>query len=301
MRLSSLQPRLREDRGDAMNARSEEAMPTRGRLPRAAARRPVRCRSARHGRTGVAGPHPAATGPGAGGCRAHRRTGPDGAVRLRVPGGCGRTAHGRHRPQGKQLCGDRTAPVRRSAESERRRWCCSARCSGRVCARVSGSPLTVLRTRAVGPLSLPVSSPRDRRSRAMTLEASPALADVWSPPCAMLSVRQQSRCSSSRATAQDRSAALVAETWMRTSMRYVSCPTVRGSPRTCPSMRRGRLTMSPRPVRNRPPSAPQPVAALKPRRRRELPTTKTEEKAMAAPAIIGLRRPEAARGRAATL
>ncbi|MGC0381029.1 hypothetical protein RKD33_001246 [Streptomyces sp. SAI-129] len=42
-------------------------------------------------------------------------------------------------------------------------------------------------------------------------------------------------------------------------------------------------------------------AALKLRRRRLLPTTKTEEKAMAAPAIIGLRSPAAASGRAATL
>lgn len=41
--------------------------------------------------------------------------------------------------------------------------------------------------------------------------------------------------------------------------------------------------------------------ALKPRSRRLLPTTKTEEKAMAAPAIIGLRSPAAASGRAATL
>ncbi|CAM5430355.1 hypothetical protein SALBM311S_06998 [Streptomyces alboniger] len=40
---------------------------------------------------------------------------------------------------------------------------------------------------------------------------------------------------------------------------------------------------------------------LKPRRRRLLPTTNTEENAIAAPAIIGLRSPEAARGRAATL
>ncbi len=42
-------------------------------------------------------------------------------------------------------------------------------------------------------------------------------------------------------------------------------------------------------------------AALKPRRRRELATTKTDEKAMAAPAIIGLSRPAAASGSAATL
>lgn len=42
-------------------------------------------------------------------------------------------------------------------------------------------------------------------------------------------------------------------------------------------------------------------SARKVRRRRLLPTTKTEEKAIAAPAIMGLRRPAAARGRAATL
>lgn len=42
-------------------------------------------------------------------------------------------------------------------------------------------------------------------------------------------------------------------------------------------------------------------AALKPRSRRLLPTTKTEEKAMAAPAIIGLSSPAAASGSAATL
>lgn len=41
--------------------------------------------------------------------------------------------------------------------------------------------------------------------------------------------------------------------------------------------------------------------ARKARSRRELPTTKTEEKAIAAPAIIGLSRPAAASGRAATL
>ncbi len=47
--------------------------------------------------------------------------------------------------------------------------------------------------------------------------------------------------------------------------------------------------------------ATQRSAGWKPRRRRLLPTTKTEEKAMAAPAIIGLSRPAAASGRAATL
>ncbi len=46
---------------------------------------------------------------------------------------------------------------------------------------------------------------------------------------------------------------------------------------------------------------PQPSAALNPRSRRLLPTTKTDEKAMAAPAIIGLSRPAAASGSAATL
>lgn len=42
-------------------------------------------------------------------------------------------------------------------------------------------------------------------------------------------------------------------------------------------------------------------AAVKPRSRRLLVTTKTEEKAIAAPASIGLSRPAAARGSAATL
>lgn len=43
------------------------------------------------------------------------------------------------------------------------------------------------------------------------------------------------------------------------------------------------------------------AAALNPRSRSELPTTKTDENAIAAPAIIGLSSPAAASGRAATL
>ncbi|MGY3681874.1 hypothetical protein ACVWXU_005497 [Streptomyces sp. TE33382] len=48
-------------------------------------------------------------------------------------------------------------------------------------------------------------------------------------------------------------------------------------------------------------SGPHAQEALNPRSRSELPTTKTEEKAIAAPAIIGLSSPAAASGRAPTL
>ncbi|SFN34029.1 hypothetical protein SAMN04487980_101784 [Streptomyces sp. cf124] len=66
-----------------------------------------------------------------------------------------------------------------------------------------------------------------------------------------------------------------------------------------------KVTNSPRPgpggERPRDPGRLIQSAARNVRSRRELPTTKTEEKAMAAPAIIGLSRPAAASGSAATL
>jgi hypothetical protein len=64
-----------------------------------------------------------------------------------------------------------------------------------------------------------------------------------------------------------------------------------------PPARRWRVPGLPGP---RPRPGPGPGQAKR-RRRSELPTTKTEEKAIAAPAIIGLSRPAAASGRAATL
>lgn len=70
-----------------------------------------------------------------------------------------------------------------------------------------------------------------------------------------------------------------------------------GAARTVPGTR-VRFVRAGRGTARTPPSY---AAALNPRSRSELPTTKTDENAIAAPAIIGLSSPAAASGRAATL
>src|SRR5699024_1903211 len=81
-----------------------------------------------------------------------------------------------------------------------------------------------------------------------------------------------------------------------------SCPGGRGAPARVSQARVGMgVPVLSSGVAMSPDSCAGSVAGLKPRNRRLLVTTKTEEKAIAAPASMGFSRPAAASGRAATL
>src|SRR5680860_1556498 len=73
---------------------------------------------------------------------------------------------------------------------------------------------------------------QERTRRAIAAEASFSLSDASSPPAWMAWVTQWFRCSSSRANATASKALVAAEIWVSTSMQYVSCSTMRCTPRT---------------------------------------------------------------------
>src|SRR3954468_8569931 len=82
---------------------------------------------------------------------------------------------------------------------------------------------------------------QERTSRAMASEASRTFSSASRPPEAAASTRQWLMCSSSRPSATDWSAFVIADTWVRMSMQYFSSSTMRCRPRAWPSMRRSRL------------------------------------------------------------
>src|SRR5207244_747699 len=72
----------------------------------------------------------------------------------------------------------------------------------------------------------------ERTRRAMAAEASATLASASGPPEATASRTQWARWPSRSSKATDSSALVAAETWVSTSMQYVSSSTMRCKPRT---------------------------------------------------------------------
>src|SRR3954447_6483592 len=83
---------------------------------------------------------------------------------------------------------------------------------------------------------------QDRTRRPMAADASLTLSSASAPPAVSASLTQCSRWSSSSSRATAWRALVAAEIWVRTSMQYWSSSTIRCRPRTCPSIRRSRLS-----------------------------------------------------------
>src|SRR5918998_6327650 len=94
--------------------------------------------------------------------------------------------------------------------------------------RVLGGARHQYSSRQVG--SRQVGAAQDLTRRAIASEASLTLVPASAPPWAAASTTQVDMCSSSRASAKDCSALVAAETWVSTSMQYLSSSTMRCRP-----------------------------------------------------------------------